>query len=184
MSTIKLSHDNYFDIEQIIKKIAEENNIKDVKSIKIRLSKDSGIIKFAVIDDWADFDEEGEEIRYTQNVEEEDSEEELLPKKKRYTIHHTGPIYMDGRGIDYITDNEYEEQYSPDEGLECILEDLTSTHPEFYDYDISIYVGSDMAGYDLAIDYSLDEVPDDVVDKINEWIWNNVRFERSSGEEE
>jgi hypothetical protein len=52
MKSVKLSYDNYFDIEQIIKKIAEENNINNISKININLTKDAGYVKFAVIDDW------------------------------------------------------------------------------------------------------------------------------------
>ena len=58
MKFTKLNHDYYFDIERIVRKIAEENNIKDVSKINIRLSKEAGFVKFAIIDDWAEYPED------------------------------------------------------------------------------------------------------------------------------
>lgn len=74
MKTIKLNYDDYFDIEQIVKKIASENKIENVSEVNIKLFKEKlydSLIKFAIIDPWADYDAEGNEIRYTQETEEE-----------------------------------------------------------------------------------------------------------------
>lgn len=170
MKSIKLNSDNYFDIEQIIKKIAKENKLDSISKVTINLNRTAAVVKFAVIDDWDDktFDPEMEK---------------LPPKKKRYTIYHHGPVEMNGRGIEYIVDNEYEDKMSPDQGLEAIIEDLSSTYPEFYDYEISIYVHGDMSGLSLDVDYKPDSTPDDVVDKIQDWLTDNTIFERIGGEE-
>lgn len=88
MKSVKLSHDNYFDIEQIIRRVAEENNIKDISKINIKLSKEEGFVKFAIVDDWAEYDEEGDEILHTQGVE-EDEEVVLTPKHGPYEFRIT-----------------------------------------------------------------------------------------------
>ena len=46
-SMIKLSDDNYFDLEQVLRKIASDNNITDIKSVSISMNNQSGVIKFA-----------------------------------------------------------------------------------------------------------------------------------------
>ena len=53
-NTIKLEKKSYQKLEEIIKKIASKNKIENVENIEIKLSKESGIVKFAIIDDWAD----------------------------------------------------------------------------------------------------------------------------------
>jgi len=45
-NTIKLSETEHKKIEAIIKKVASENNIKNVKTINISLNKDNGVVKF------------------------------------------------------------------------------------------------------------------------------------------
>ena len=75
MKTVKLTPNEYFSVEQIIKKIAKDNGLDSVSKVTVSLNKESGIVKFAIIDDWADYDEEGKEILHTQGIE-EDSEED------------------------------------------------------------------------------------------------------------
>ena len=58
MTSIKLSNDNYFDIEQIIRKIAKEHNIKNISKVNINLFKDNGFMKFAIVDPWEDIPED------------------------------------------------------------------------------------------------------------------------------
>ena len=74
-NTVTLEKESHEKIEEIIKKIASENKIENVSGVQIKLSKENGIVKFAIIDDCADYDEEGKEIRYTQDTEEEDEDE-------------------------------------------------------------------------------------------------------------
>jgi len=97
---------------------------------------------------------------------------------RNYVIFHKGPIEMNGKGISYITDKERDEKMSPDQGIEAIIEDLSGTYPEFYDYQLHLYINADMAGYGMEVDYHPDKVPDEVVDKVSEWLWQNVGFER------
>jgi len=47
-NTINLKKSDYTKLEEIIKKIASENKIENVKEIHISLSKDTGIIKFGI----------------------------------------------------------------------------------------------------------------------------------------
>ena len=97
---------------------------------------------------------------------------------RNYVIFHKGPIEMNGKGISYITDKERDEKMSPDQGIEAIIEDLSGTYLEFYDYQLHLYINADMAGYGMEVDYHQGEVPDEVVDKVSEWLWQNVGFER------
>jgi len=46
-NTIKLEKESYQKLENIIKKIASENKIENVENIEIKLSKNSGVVKFA-----------------------------------------------------------------------------------------------------------------------------------------
>lgn len=286
MKSIKLSHNNYFDIEQIIRKIAEENDIKDIKNVQVKLSKEEGLVKFswdtagfkhkttingieidvrwdenyneysiyfpqikefkdgvpdqiirisesdydamdvlkyteqmaeeipdvyevyrkvynfvkaeiynksnkaseknnktkfAIIDDWAEYPEDfGNEP--IDSVIDTDHEDDAVSTGPRYTIYYNSGLNMNGQGIDYIIDNEFEERMSTDEGLEAIIEDLGETHPEFHEYEFGIYVGGDFSGPSLDADYDVD-TPDDAVDKINDWLWKNTSFEKIGGEE-
>jgi len=50
MNTIKLSEKDHKTIEESVKKIAKENKIESVEEVSIKLSKDSGIVKFAMDD--------------------------------------------------------------------------------------------------------------------------------------
>ena len=92
-NTLKLEKESHEKLEEIIKKIASENKIENVKSVQIKLSKENGIVRFAVIDDWADYDEKGEEIRYTQETEEDskEGESEYGPYKFRITYQIVTP---------------------------------------------------------------------------------------------
>jgi hypothetical protein len=90
VKTIKLSHNNYFDIEQIIRKVAEENKIENIESLQIQLSKDNGVVKFAIIDDWEDIPEDfGENLDEDSGEDsEEDSEEESSYGPYRFNIYY------------------------------------------------------------------------------------------------
>lgn len=185
MKSVKLSHDNYFDIEQIIRKVAKENNIKDISKINIRLSKEEGFVKFAIIDDWADYPEDFGVNETIEDVEENETEMKGEPtQNRRYTIYYSGGLNMNGQGIDYIIDKEDGDKWSPDQGLEAIIGDLSETHPEFYEYEFHIYVHGDFSGPSLASDYDQSKTPDDAVDKINDWLHRNTTFEKIGGEEE
>jgi len=48
-NTISLEKENYTKLEAIIKKIASENKIENVKEVLVSLSKDNGIIKFGIL---------------------------------------------------------------------------------------------------------------------------------------
>ena len=50
-NTIKLEKESYQKLENIIKKIASKNKIENVENIEIKLSKDSGVVKFAIEED-------------------------------------------------------------------------------------------------------------------------------------
>ena len=180
MKSVKLSHDNYFDIERVIRKVAEKNNIKDISKINIHLSKDECVVKFAIIDDWAEYPEDTNDW---ESADEDKVEDETKSSGPRYTIYYSGGLNMNGQGIDYIIDNEFEDKMDTDKGLEAILEDLSETHPEFHEYEFGIYVGGDYSGPSLNADYEVD-TPDDAVDKINDWLWKNTSFEKIGGEEE
>ena len=97
---------------------------------------------------------------------------------RNYVIFHKGPIEMNGKGISYIIDKDRDEKMSPDQGIEAIIEDLSGTYPEFYDYQLHLYINADMAGYGMEVDYHQDKVPSEIVDKVTEWLWQNVGFER------
>jgi hypothetical protein len=45
-NVMKLSNDNYFDVEQVLRKIATDNSIDNTKSIEIEVNKDFMTIKF------------------------------------------------------------------------------------------------------------------------------------------
>lgn len=180
MKSVKLSHNNYFDIERVIRKIAEENDIKNISKINIKLSKEVGYVKFAIIDDWAEYPEDTADWEGADD--DKTNKDETKSSGPRYTIYYKDGIKMNGEGIDYIIDNEDGEKYSPDQGLEGIIEDLSETHPEFHDYEFGIYVGADFSGPSLNADYEVD-TPDYAVDIINRWLWENTTFEKI-GEEE
>ena len=55
-STIKLEKESYKELENIIKKIASENKINNIKNVEVKLSKDGGVVKFAVYEP-KDYDE-------------------------------------------------------------------------------------------------------------------------------
>jgi len=50
-SSIELDDDSYFDVERVIKKIADENDIKNVKSVEVDLTSNKGLIKFNQVKD-------------------------------------------------------------------------------------------------------------------------------------
>ena len=182
-NTVKLEKESYKQLEEIAKKIASENKIENVENIQIKLSKDNGVVKFAIIDDWAEYPE----VEDWEGADEDETDPEIELTKStgpRYTIYHSGGLSMNGDGIDYIIDNEDEERMDAYGGLEAIIEDLSGTHPEFYDYEFHIYIGGDMSGPSLYADYNSSTTPDDAIDKINEWLWQNTTFEKIGGEEE
>jgi len=45
-NTIKLEKETYSQLEKIIKKIASENKINNIKSVEVKLSKENGLITF------------------------------------------------------------------------------------------------------------------------------------------
>ena len=47
-NTIKLEKESYQKLEEVIKKIASENKIENVENVEVRLSKNGGIVKFAI----------------------------------------------------------------------------------------------------------------------------------------
>jgi len=47
-NTFTLEGESYKELENIIKKIASENEIKDVMGVDIKLSKDEGLIRFVI----------------------------------------------------------------------------------------------------------------------------------------
>ena len=68
-NTIKLEKESFEKLETVIKKIASENKIENVSGVQIKLSKENGIVKFAIIDDWADDDDSsGEEYSKMQEL--------------------------------------------------------------------------------------------------------------------
>ena len=50
-NTIKLEKKSYEQLETIVKKIASENKIENVSGVEIKLSKENGVVKFAMEDD-------------------------------------------------------------------------------------------------------------------------------------
>jgi hypothetical protein len=119
-------------------------------------------------------------FRDVKSVEDLIKKEEEPPKKKirKYVIYGKN-IEMNGNGIKYILNTEDDEKMSPNEGLEMIIEDLSSEFPDFYneDYDIHLYIGN--ATYftrDMMVDYNPDSTPDELIDKMTDWLDKNVGF--------
>ena len=50
-NTIKLEKKSHVELENIIKKIAVDNKIENVGSVEVKLSKNNGVVKFAIIDE-------------------------------------------------------------------------------------------------------------------------------------
>ena len=50
-NTIKLEKESYESLENIIKKIASENKINNIKNVEIKFSKDSGVVCFKKAND-------------------------------------------------------------------------------------------------------------------------------------
>lgn len=50
-NTIKLEKESYEQLETIVKKVAEENKIENVSGIEIKLSKETGVVKFSLEDE-------------------------------------------------------------------------------------------------------------------------------------
>ena len=67
-NTIKLEKESYEKLEEVVKKIASENKIENVSGVQIKLSKENGVVKFAIGDDlineenaYKEWDDETEE---------------------------------------------------------------------------------------------------------------------------
>lgn len=109
-------------------------------------------------------------------------------RKPKYVLYFDPKdhVEMNGRGIKYIYDAESDEKLSFEQGIEAIIEDLSGDIPEFYDYELNLYVGNaTYFTYDLMVEYHPDEVPDEIVDKVGEWLDTNTFFEEigKDGEE-
>ena len=61
-NTISLEREEYAAVEEVIKKIASENKIENIKEVRVILSADSGIIKFKKADDGEDMGDGKEPI--------------------------------------------------------------------------------------------------------------------------
>lgn len=55
---VALQDNEYFDVEQSIKKIAKENDIKNVASVEVEITPTKGIIKFKQAEDNNDTSQE------------------------------------------------------------------------------------------------------------------------------
>jgi len=74
-----LTNDDFFDIEQIIKKIAKDNNIGDVENVTINLTANEGMARFKIAkkdDDDDKDDKKDKEKDKEEKGEEEEKEEE------------------------------------------------------------------------------------------------------------
>ena len=64
-NTIKLEKESYEKLETIIKKIAQDNKIENVSSIEIKLSKENGTVKFAIVKMWSSITEHSPDDTHT-----------------------------------------------------------------------------------------------------------------------
>jgi hypothetical protein len=59
-SSIELDDNSYFDIEQVIKKVASENGIENVNGVTVDITKESAIVKFKVAEEEQEEDDDEE----------------------------------------------------------------------------------------------------------------------------
>lgn len=142
-----------------------------------------------------DYPGEQEPTKHPSNIYPHEKKESSMKIKKsaglrkpKYVLYFDPKdhVEMNGRGIKYIYDAESDEKLSFEQGIEAIIEDLSGDIPEFYDYELNLYVGNaTYFTYDLMVDYHPDEVPDEIVDKVGEWLDTNTFFEEigKDGEE-
>jgi len=109
---------------------------------------------------------------------------EATDLQHRFTIYYDNVVEMNGRGIKYILDAEMEEKLQPDTGLELILEELSNEFPDFHNesYNMHIFVNGDFSGLSLALDYNADTTPDDLLDKMSDWLRVNTTFKKIENE--
>jgi hypothetical protein len=79
----------------------------------------------------------------------------------------------------YIMEDDVWVEYSPEDLLEIIMEELEHYNPGFNEF-YSLYFHGDYSGISLEIDYTPDNVSDESVERIREWLWKNVRCEYHS----
>ena len=93
-NTIKLEKESFEKLEEVVKKIASENEIENVKEIKIKLSKKSGVVKFAIGDDgWENLEHEDADtskwIGY-EEIKELEEQSKRIEEGKIDSINHGG----------------------------------------------------------------------------------------------
>jgi hypothetical protein len=79
----KTEKNAYEELEEIIKKIASENKIENVKSVSIKLSKENGVVKFAIEDNFSDDYEETNEKSFIKDNYDLDQIVKILSKKAK-----------------------------------------------------------------------------------------------------
>ena len=119
-NTIKLEKESFENLEEIIKKIASENKIENVENIEIKLSKESGTVKFAIIDDWTDDVEHSHEDEYEQTVHGNNLEQTIGLNPERNAGGYFNPIEIgtiDNHKVTLSVQGSYDHYSAPQRTL-------------------------------------------------------------------
>jgi hypothetical protein len=96
-----------------------------------------------------------------------------------YVLYYDNYVDMNGAGIKYIYDADYDEKMKYDTGMEKILEEFANECPDYYneDYNIHLFVNAGYGHYYIDVDYK-SGTPDDLINKMSEWLCKNTIIEK------
>jgi len=76
----ELVGDDYFNMEQAVRKIAEENGIKNVEGVSLSVTATEGIIKFKIAEDKEEKEDDDSDDKKEEEKEDSDDKEEKEDK--------------------------------------------------------------------------------------------------------
>jgi len=99
MDSFYLDKENYIKLEEVIKKIASKNDIKNVEKVNIVLSKDNGIIKFSM--------DEEKPMQETKDLDEDPILESQGDTEDYYYWKNLSAVNDISEAVDYVTGKNF-----------------------------------------------------------------------------
>lgn len=134
-NTMVLTKEQFIGIEDVIKRVAFENKISNVKDIQINISKDKGIVKFSIDDSISDDAESaihdmlssfsGQNKKTTildEYLASDANTDEEVAEAEKQAIDRLKSKYTQSFDIDNVV--ELLKEYSPEKGIEGVLKFL------------------------------------------------------------